>query len=422
MPRHVPPRVTLRLPRLREDQYEIARHPAKVKVLVMGRRWGKTVLGGAIVLSAAAVGQRWAWIVPQYRNSRAIWRWIERTVGDLRAAGGCEVLRAERMVTFACGGLVGVYSADNPDAIRGEAFHGVVLDEAARIPEDAWTDVIQPTLADYDGDAILISTPQGHNWFYREYIRGLEGAEGYASFHAPSSANPSPQIRHAAELARTRVSERTYRQEWLAEFLDEAGGVFRGVAEVCQAAPLEQREPYRTYVMGVDWGQADDYTVFSVFDAGSGTQVALDRMRGVDYLVQLERLKALASRFAVRVIVAEANAMGAPLIDFLVAEGLPVEPFVTTNATKKQIIDGLALAMEQRAIRLLADPDQMRELQDYQATRLPSGLMRYSAPEGQHDDCVIATALAWYAATSSGLGVAEEDLAALRRARIYAVR
>lgn len=419
MPRQGRTRVTLRLPRLREDQYAIARDPAKVKVLTMGRRWGKTVLGGAIVLSAAAVGQRWAWIVPQYKNSRAIWRWIERTVAELRAAGGCQVLRAERTVTFANGGMLGVYSADNPDAIRGEAFHGVVLDEAARIPEDAWTDVIQPTLADYDGDAILISTPLGRNWFWREYQRGVAGDERYASFHAPSAANPSLAIRRAAELARTRVSERTYRQEWLAEFLDEAGGVFRRVAERSTLAPREHRERGHQYVVGVDWGQMEDWSVFSVMDATSREQVAIDRLRGMDYVRQVEVLKALVARWEPVAIVAEANAMGQPIIEWLQADGLPVQGFTTTNATKKLVIDGLGLALEQGQVTLLADVVQVGELQEYRAERLPSGLLRYGAPEGMHDDCVMALALAWYGASTGPAGMSAEDAELLRGLQVY---
>jgi hypothetical protein len=413
------PTATLRLPRLRADQYAIAVHPAKIKVVAMGRRWGKSTMGGAVVLAAAAAGQRWAWIVPQYKNARAIWRWIERTVAELRAVGAVAVSRASMAVHFPHGGLVIVYSADNPDAMRGESFNGVVLDEAARIPEEAWTDVIQPTLADYDGDAFLISTPKGKNWFWREYRRGIEGADGYASFHAPTAANPSPQIQKAAEMAKTRVSDRTYRQEWQAEFVEESGGVFRGVREAATAVPLEQPEPRRTYVMGVDWGQQEDYTVFTVLDAGSGRQVWLDRTRGISYMLQAKRLEDLARRFGVSAIVAEANAMGQPIVELLIERGLPVEPFVTTNATKRQIIDGLALALEQKRVTLIPDEVQLRELSEYTSERLPSGLIRYSAPTGEHDDTVMALALAWEAANTGLAAVSEEDAALLQSLQVY---
>ncbi len=99
--------------------------------------------------------------------------------------------------------------------------------------------------------------------------------------------------------------------------------------------------------------------------------------------------------------------MGQPLIEQLQRDGLPVVPFMTTNATKAQIIDALALAFERGDIRILADPVQVAELQAYEMERLPSGLMRYGAPEGMHDDTVMALALAWHAVSQPGTGAVQ---------------
>jgi predicted phage terminase large subunit-like protein len=216
---------TLSLPRLREDQWGIARHGAKTKVVSMGRRWGKSTLGMAVSLACASAGGRVAWIVPTYKNGRPLWRAAESSAARLRPKH-VSLNRSERTIDFSNGGFLAIYSADSPDAIRGEAFNLVILDEAAKIAEDVWTDVIQPTLADVDGDAILISTPRGRNWFWREYQRGLIDGREIMSWTAPSSANPSPQIRRAAELAQYRIPERSYRQEWLAEFVEDGTTVF----------------------------------------------------------------------------------------------------------------------------------------------------------------------------------------------------
>ena len=69
-------------------------------------------------------------------------------------------------------------------------------------------------------------------------------------------------------------------------------------------------------------------------------------------------------------------------------------PFVTTNATKAQIVDALALSLEQRRVTLLNDAVLIGELEAFESERLASGMLRYAAPEGQHDDCVVATCLA----------------------------
>lgn len=197
----------------------------------MGRRWGKTTTAGAVALAAAAGGAKVAWVVPTYRNGRPLWRWAEAIAQPLKQAKAVEVNRAERTMEFLRSdgrrGFLGVYSADNSVGILGEWFNLVIVEEAARIAEETWTDVIQPTLADANGDAILISTPKGKNWFWREWQRGVAQMDGeYAAFTAPSSANPNPAIQRAAELAKDRVPDATYRQEWLAEFVSSAHNPF----------------------------------------------------------------------------------------------------------------------------------------------------------------------------------------------------
>jgi predicted phage terminase large subunit-like protein len=222
-------RADLLLPMLRLDQYRIARHPAKVKTLTMGRRWGKSTMLGALSLNAARQGARVAWVVPTYKNGNSLWRFTERVVGPLKAAGLAKTNKTERLIDFpTVGGSLGIYSADNPDGIRGDNFNLVAVDEAARVSEETWADVIQPTLADVDGDAILISTPKGKNWFYRQWRDGIQDGQYAASWQAPSSDNPMPTIKRASERVRLRYGETstTYRQEWGAEFVDDGALVW----------------------------------------------------------------------------------------------------------------------------------------------------------------------------------------------------
>lgn len=392
----------LSLPKLRTDQQTIAKHPAKVKVLACGRRWGKTVLGGRCVMNVLAQHGRVAWIAPSYKNTRPLWRWASNVVQPAVKAGRMKINQSERVIETDKGGFLAIYSGDNIDSIRGEAFHLAVLDEAAMLGETAWTDAIMPTLADYAGDAILISTPKGRNWFWQEWVKAQDDGAHSMAFTAPTSANPLPTIREAAKLARERVSDRTYRQEWLAEFIEDAG-VFRKVREAATATRQDERSAGHLYVMGVDWGRVNDATVLMVIDATTSEAVYMDRMLDTDYALQTARLRALAERFDVAQIIAEANSMGGPLVEQLLNEGLPVLGFQTTNASKALIIDGLALAFERGDIRIIDDATLIAELQAYEAERLPGGMIRYSAPDNMHDDCVIALALAWSAAATAGM-------------------
>lgn len=340
-----------------------------------------------------------AWIVPEYKNGRALWRFASNLCTPLVQAKQMEISKSERVITSNNGGYFGIYSADNIDSVRSEAFHLVVGDEAARIADEGWNDAVRPTLADYDGEEILISTPKGKNWFYYEFMRGQAESDGYKSWTAPSSANPLPNIRKAYEMARRRVPERTFLQEWDAQFIDD-GVLFRNIMKL---ATLAKAEPVKDnqYVIGADWGRTNDATVFSVMNINTREQVYLDRMTDTDFYSQRIRLKALSERYNNANCIVETNSIGRPQMEELQRMmGASVMGFETTNSTKAAIINGMQLAFEQEAIHVINDPVQVSELMAYQSERLPSGLIRFGAPEGMHDDCVIALALSWHGAAS----------------------
>jgi len=368
-------------------------HPAQTKVVCTGRRWGKTIMAGSLALSCAAHGGAVAWVSPTYRNSRPLWRMAEQMIAPI--VDRLIVRRAERTMQFPSGGLLSVYSADSPDSVRGEAFDLVIVDEAAMVDERVWYDVLMPTLADRRGRAMLISTPRGRNWFWREFERAKQEA---ASWRAPSTDNPMPAIREAAAKARELVSDRTYRQEWLAEFVDEAGGVFTGV-RVC-ARNIEPKGPC---ALGVDIGRDEDYTAVAVFDIGENAVLRVDRWRHVDYTRTVERIARIASDVQACEVVVEANAAGAAIIDYLVQRGVPVTPATTTASTKRHIIERLQWAIERGEVALPNDDYVLTELEQYSQRRRKDGTYEYSAPPGMHDDCVMA--IAWVFSRASRRGV-----------------
>lgn len=345
---------------------------------------------------------RAAWIVPEYKNGRALWRYAANICAPLEQAKKMQVSKSERVITTSQGGFFGIYSADNIDSVRSEWFHVVVGDEAARISEDGWNDAVRPTLADADGDEILISTPKGKNWFFYEWAKGQQEVNGYKSWTAPSSDNPLPNISKAYALAKTRVSERTFLQEWMAQFVDD-GSIFRNIHELSSLTPQEPVKGLQ-YVIGADWGRTNDATVFCVLSVDK-QQVFLDRMTDTDYASQRLRLKALSEKYNNALVVAESNSMGQPNIEALQSMNVPVTGFVTTNATKASIIQSLELALEKKEISLLNNSVQITELMAYESKKLPSGLIRYGAPNGMHDDTVMSLALALHAAQRGNVEV-----------------
>ncbi len=307
----------------------------------------------------------------------------------------------DRMVTLPGGGFVAVRSADNPDSLRGEGLDFVVMDECAFMQKEAWTEAIRPALSDRQGKALFISTPKGRNWFWEAYMRGVNGEEGWESWTFPTSSNPYIEPAEI-EAAKRDLPEMIFRQEYLAEFIDDSGGVFRRVQEAAVLEPKEY-EQGRQYVAGVDVAASVDFTVVTVLDAETKEMVYLDRFNRVDYPVLIDRLEAVYNRYHLTSMVVESNSIGRPVIDELVARGLNIVPFTTTSATKQAIIQNLQAAFENGQILVLNDQILVGELLSFESKRNASGGFSYSAPDGMHDDCVLSLAIAWHGATSAGV-------------------
>lgn len=378
-------------------QLEVHNSDARFKVLSAGRRWGKTRLGVNECLDAASKGGRAWWVSPSYKTSEVGWRPLRQIA---RKIPNAEVRLVDRMVTLPGGGFVAVRSADNPDSLRGEGLDFVVMDECAFMQREAWTEAIRPALSDRQGKALFISTPKGRNWFWEIYQRGVSGEEGWQSWTFPTANNPYI-AKEEIEAAKRDLPEMIFRQEYLAEFIDDAGGVFRRVQEAAVLEPKEYEEG-KQYIAGVDVAASVDFTVVSVLDAESKDQVYLDRFNRVDYPVLIDRLEAVYHRYHMTSMVVESNSIGRPVIDELVTRGLNIVPFTTTSATKQSIIQNLQAAFENGQIRILNNPVLIGELLSFESKRNASGGFSYSAPDGMNDDCVMSLAIAWYGANSGG--------------------
>lgn len=352
-------------------------------------------------------GQRVWWVAPTYLMALHPWLTFKRRLADEWVSK----TEYARHIELESGGSLTVKTADNPDGLRGVGLDFIVVDEAAFILEEVWTASLRPALSDRQGSALLISTPHGRNWFYRAFQRGLDPlVPDWHSWRYPTLNNPliRPQ---EIEDARALLPERIFKQEYEAEFLPDGGEVFRRVREAATAPPDAHPISGHRYVMGVDFGRAHDFTALVVIDADTRTMVALDRFNEVNWGLQRRRIAALARRWRVSDILAEANAMGEPNIEALRRAGLPVVAFTTTSTSKPPLIESLVLAIENADLRILPDPVLLAELEAYTYSVMPySGRVRYQAPPGQHDDTVIALALAWRLASTPGLTLAVAEI------------
>jgi hypothetical protein len=369
-------------------------------VLACGRRWGKTRLGAALCLGTAIEGGAAWWVAPTYKVAAVGWRQLR---GLAVQAPGVRIRDGERKVELPGGGWFQVRSADDPDSLRGEGLNRVVMDECAFIAEAAWAEAIRPALSDRRGDVLLISTPKGRNWFWRAWTRGQGDNPEWQSWRFPSVLNPFLDPAEI-EAARGDLPERVYQQEYLAEFLEDAGGVFRGVLGAVDAGRTanEPPTPGRSYRMGVDLARVEDFTVLAVLD-DTGRQVYHERFNQISWERQCNAVEAVALRYGA-VVTLDSTGVGDPIYESLRKRGMnSVDPFVFSNSSKERLIDNLAIKIEQGQVRLLDVPAQTNELTAYQYELTPSRNVRMNAPQGMHDDCVIALALAaWQQTYSAG--------------------
>jgi len=387
-------------------QMEIHRaRDARFRTVCTGRRFGKTLCMAAELLDRGGgeIGGDYGWVAPTYGVA-------ERGVEAFRTIAPDFVRVVGRMPTRVefegakgpC--RVWMLSADNPDSIRGFGFHGLVIDEAAAVPVDVWNYALRPTLAQTLGWGVFISTPAGRNWFYDMFTRGVERQTGFKSFTFPSNVSPYFPAKEWDE-ARAALPEDVFRQEYMAEFLEDSAGVFRGVDGCLVAAGDESlaEAPRRTVIVGCDIAKHTDWTVCIAIDAKTGLCLEIERFNQLDWPVQRERIAAFVKRWQGRLVM-DATGVGDPVFDDLRRVLPHVEGFKITVQTKRELVQGLMVAVEQRRVMWPAAWNVLTaEMKRYEYEIGPTGQISYAAPSSYHDDCVMALALGVWGCHTFGI-------------------
>lgn len=398
---------TVRLPRSHPMQQLVEHHPAKRKVVCSGRRSGKTTLAAKVACKKLRDGRRVLLSSTTQEQADAFWDKCKAWLSEVIAVGVVVKNEQRRILTMpSTGGRVKVKTASDADTLRGDYADFLVLDECAWLAADAWEKVGAPMLLDNDGDALFISSPNRRNWFFNLYQKAKADGARWAAFHFTSYDNPHLSTAALDELTSDMTAE-AMRQEILAEFLEGEGAVFRNIS-ACLDAPFgatPEQHAGHALVMGVDWAQKRDYTVLSVLCVSCKREVALDRFNQIGWSIQRGRLISLAASWQVQQTLAEANSIGGPNIEALHEEGLRIAGFETTASSKPPLIKALVLAFERAEYQWLNVPAATAELEAYESKQSGNtGYVSYSAPEGMHDDTVIARAVALHAALHMSQG------------------
>lgn len=392
----------LEFPRPHIAQQQIISEAKRFNVLCCGARFGKTTLGLDRICRPALDGYPAAWFAPTYKLLAEPWRDAITLLAPVISRQDA----TEHRIELITGGSLDFWTLEDADdnTARGRKYALAVIDEAAGVKNlmSVWQRLIRTRLSDYKGDAWFLSTPRGISGFKELFDRGTDPLyPEWMSWRMPTASNPhiTPE---EIESARHDLTEARFNQEYLAHFVNWEGAVFRRIREAVvrelQGDTRFTYNPIHEYVIGVDWGRSVDFTVFVVLDVTTRTVVHIDRSNQVDYSLQRGRLRALRDTWRPTAIIAEINSIGQPIIEQLGKDKVEVIPFHTSNASKSEAVEALVLAFERSEISIPDNGALISELEAFTGTVLPSGLIRYSAPEGQHDDITMALVMAWHGA------------------------
>ena len=366
----------LELPEAHINQTKILESTARFRVVMCGRRFGKSELSQVEIISNALQGRNVAYITPTYKLAKTFFEKLIQCVPF-------ENNKSDLTIHFPNEGTVEFFTGERLDNLRGRKFHLVVIDEASFISnlQDGWLNSIRPTLTDYQGRALFLSTPRGKNYFYSLYMKG--GQRDWESFKFTTYDNPYILTSEIND-AKAQLPNIVFEQEYMANPMENAANPF-GAEHINKCTcNLSLNEPM---FYGIDLAKSFDWTVIIGLDS-EGKVCYFERFQK-DWLQTKETIKEIRKH---KHIFIDSTGVGDAIVEDLQKYFNDMTGFKYTSTSKQQLMESLASSIHKKEIGFPegAIKDEL-EIFEYLFT---STGVRYSAPAGFHDDCVNALALA----------------------------
>ena len=366
----------LELPEAHINQTKILESTARFRVVMCGRRFGKSELSQVEIISNALQGMKVAYITPTYKLAKTFFEKLTQCVPF-------ENNKSDLTIHFPNGGTVEFFTGERLDNLRGRKFHLVVIDEASFISDlqDGWLNSIRPTLTDYQGRALFLSTPRGKNYFYSLYMKG--GQRDWESFKFTTYDNPYILTSEIND-AKAQLPNSVFEQEYMANPMENAANPFGAEHITKCTCSLSLNEPM---FFGIDLAKSFDWTVIIGLDS-EGKVCHFERFQK-DWLQTKETIKQIRKH---KHIFIDSTGVGDAIVEDLQKYFNDMTGFKYTSTSKQQLMESLASSIHKKEIGFPegAIKDEL-EIFEYLFT---STGVRYSAPAGFHDDCVNALALA----------------------------
>ena len=335
------------------------------------------------MMQEGKAGRNFWWVAPTYNQSKIAYNRLVRSVPKIviKTAN-----KFELSVTFKNGATIRHLSAEKPDGLYGEDCYGAVLDECTRMREEAWY-AIRSTLTATQGRARLIGNVKGKkNWAYRVARRAEAGEPDwhYARLTAQDAIGGGVLTENEIEDAKRTLPADVFKELYEAEPSDDAGNPF-GVDAINLCVGEISQKP--SIVFGVDLAKSVDWTCIVGLDEDSNVSY-FDRFQ-TDWESTERKIKnAIGNESAL----IDSTGVGDPIVERMQKENHTIEGFKFTSSSKQQLMEGLAVAIQNQEITIPSGV-LLQELLDFEYEFTRTGT-KYSAPAGLHDDAVCALALA----------------------------
>lgn len=380
-----------------EGQQSYLASLARFNTVVTGVRWGKSKSASYKLASKAAGNANHVYwgSAPTYKMLDVLQREYDAMIRPVDGLWSYNV--KDRRYTWKSGSIVEFRSLEWPDSCRGPGLNGVVVDEAAYVKEEA-SRILRTRVSDTRGWIDVITTPKGKDWVWKRWMKGraekAKDRANHASFKFQSRDNPYFPAEEWEE-ARRDLPEDFFRQEYMADFLDEQAGVFRNVDAIVRSGQTTLTgEAIPPFLLGLDLAKHRDWTVILVMDS-TGQVIDFIRMNKLSWVAQKEEIIRLAQKWSASIWM-DSTGLGDPIADELAAVlgADRIHGIKFTVESKRQLIQALQSAIERAQLALPDIHELIDELRWFEYQRLPGGALRYKAPKGFNDDCVWALALA----------------------------
>lgn len=385
---------TVRLPNLYPKQREVFYNPARVVVCEATTKAGKSVAGLHWLFCFCLESpepRRCLWVSPIHPQARHMFERAERIL--MRADPQHRVWssnKTERRLNVGKCHIV-FAGSDEPDSLYGTDNSRVVIDEASRCKPTTWP-AVRSTLTATQGLVRIIGNVKGRkNWAYAMARKAQAGEPGYAYFKltAHDAVDGGVLTADDVEAARRDLTDSDFRELYLAEPTEDGSNPF-GMQYIA-AAVMPQQPEKLTACFGIDLARKQDWTVVRGV-AADGTPTIFDRWQGLSWEATVDRIVGIVGTTPA---LADATGVGDAVVEQLNRRQPNIIGQLFTPSSKQNMMMKLAIGIQKGKCGVI-DGTERSELESFEFTYTRTGGVRYSAPDGSHDDCVCGLALAWH--------------------------